>query len=105
MTDTIIKESFSLCMQLLAILSTIIGVYVVFKKMLKDVVSPIVNRLDSMDERFDRNDKRREIRVKENKIMFQAFKVVLMKMEGEHINGEIDEVKKMLDDCLIDNMR
>lgn len=92
-----IKESMNLCMQLLTILTTIIAMYFAFRKMLNNVMAPIILRLDA-------SEKKNEIRAKENKVMFKSFRVMLMKLQGEHINGDMAEVIQRIDDCLIDNL-
>ncbi len=101
MTNVMIDES----MKLLAIITILAGAYLSLKKMMRDIFSPIDSRLKLLEKRFDNYDKKKATRIEQNKVLFRAFKIVLMKLDGEHINGEVEEVKKMLDDCLIENLK
>jgi len=103
--DAAIMKYMELFMQILVIVGTLVGIWLSLKKMLGDFFTPLENRFRALETRFDEYDRKKRVRIEQNKVLFRAFKLVLMKLDGEHINGEIEEVKKMLDDCLIDNLR
>ena len=92
------------CLKVLGGIGTIACTLLAMRKILTNVVSPINTRLDSLEQKLDENTKRDEAQISERRVHFRALKVILMKLQGEHMNGDMAEVKQMLDECLINNL-
>jgi len=92
------------CLKLCAGIGTVVGTLLALRKMLKGMAAPIVCRLDALEEKIDENTKRDRGQINERRVHFRALKVILMKLQGEHINGDFKEVTDMLDECLIENL-
>lgn len=108
MTNEMISE----CMKILAGVGTVACTLLAIRKIVADLISPLCYRMDSFDEKMDtldeklnENTRQDQAEKYERSVHFRVQKVILMKLQGENLNGDFKKAIEMLDDCLLDKFQ